>query len=63
MTFNRTCDGMNRRDMLRAGTLTLGGLTLAKYTRMAGGGWIVHEPNEQSSLNFQVVHPTWIRLT
>jgi hypothetical protein len=36
MTINRTCDGIKRRDMLRSGVLSLGGLTLANYTRLAG---------------------------
>jgi uncharacterized protein (DUF1501 family) len=38
MTINRTCDGIKRRDMLRAGVLSLGGLTLANYTRLANAG-------------------------
>ena len=27
MNMHRTCDGMKRRDMLKVGTLTVGGLT------------------------------------
>lgn len=38
MTIHRTCDGIRRRDMLRAGVLSLGGLTLANYTRLASAG-------------------------
>lgn len=38
MKFHRTCDGINRRDMLRAGTLTVGGLTMANYMQMAQAG-------------------------
>lgn len=38
MTLHRTCDGIQRRDMLRAGALTLGGLTLAQYSRLASAG-------------------------
>ena len=40
MTTHRTCDGMKRRDMLKAGTLSLGGLTLSSYLRMAQAGQI-----------------------
>ena len=40
MTTHRTCDGMKRRDMLKAGTLSLGGLTLSNYLRMAHAGQI-----------------------
>lgn len=35
MTINRTCDGLRRRDLLRAGALGVGGLTLGSYLRMA----------------------------
>ena len=38
MAIHRTCDGIKRRDMLKAGTLTVGGLTLANYMRMADAG-------------------------
>ena len=40
MTIHRTCDGMKRRDMLRAGVLSLGGLTLAQYSKLAAAGEI-----------------------
>jgi uncharacterized protein (DUF1501 family) len=40
MNTHRTCDGVKRRDMLKAGTLTLGGLTLSNYMRMAHAGQI-----------------------
>jgi len=40
MTTHQTCDGIRRRDMLRAGCLTLGGLTLAQYSRLASAGQI-----------------------
>jgi hypothetical protein len=36
--MHQTCDGMKRRDMLRAGALTVGGLTLSNYLRMAEAG-------------------------
>lgn len=38
MKTHRTCDGMKRRDMLKAGTLTVGGLTLGNYMRLANAG-------------------------
>ncbi len=38
MKIHQTCDGMKRRDMLRAGALTVGGLTLSNYMRMASAG-------------------------
>jgi hypothetical protein len=38
MNLHRTCDGMKRRDMLKAGALTVGGLTLANYMRLADAG-------------------------
>ena len=40
MKIHRTCDGMKRRDMLKAGTLSIGGLTLGNYMRMAHAGQI-----------------------
>ena len=38
MKLHRTCDGMKRRDMLKAGVLTAGGLTLSNYLQMAKAG-------------------------
>ncbi len=38
MKIHRTCDGIKRRDMLKAGTLTVGGFTLANYMKMAAAG-------------------------
>lgn len=38
MAMNRTCDGVRRRDFLRAGALGLPGLSLAGYLRMAAAG-------------------------
>jgi len=39
MTIHRTCDGMQRRDFLRAGAFgAFGGLTLSNYLRMAQAG-------------------------
>ncbi|QDT02459.1 hypothetical protein K227x_08360 [Rubripirellula lacrimiformis] len=40
MKFNRTCDGVSRRDMLRAGTLSIGGLSLSGYMKMAEAGQV-----------------------
>lgn len=38
MKFHRTCDGVKRRDMLKAGALTVGGLSLSSFNRMAAAG-------------------------
>ncbi len=38
MKIHQTCDGLKRRDMLKAGALTVGGLTLSGYTRLAAAG-------------------------
>ncbi len=38
MRIHQTCDGVKRRDMLKAGMLTAGGLTLSGYMRMAAAG-------------------------
>ncbi len=40
MRLHRTCDGLRRRDMLKAGALTVGGLTLDGYLRMAHAGQV-----------------------
>ncbi|TWU26326.1 hypothetical protein Pla52o_01790 [Novipirellula galeiformis] len=40
MEIHSTCDGMQRRDMLKAGVLSLGGFTLANYMRMASAGQV-----------------------
>ncbi|TWU00889.1 DUF1501 domain-containing protein [Stieleria varia] len=40
MKLHRTCDGVQRRDMLKAGALTVGGLTLAGYNQLAAAGQI-----------------------
>ena len=40
MKLHRTCDGMQRRDMLKAGVLSLGGLTLGNYMQMAHAGQV-----------------------
>lgn len=38
MQLNRTCDGVKRRDMLKIGSLSFGGLTLPNYLAMANNG-------------------------
>ena len=38
MATNRTCDGVRRRDFLRAGVLGGCGLSLAGYFRLAEAG-------------------------
>lgn len=40
MISHRTCDGLVRRDLLKAGVLGTGGLTLAGYLRLAEAGEI-----------------------
>ncbi|QEG42934.1 DUF1501 domain-containing protein [Roseimaritima ulvae] len=40
MTTHKTCDGVLRRDVLRAGALGAGGLTLGGYLRMAQAGQV-----------------------
>ncbi len=40
MTRHQTCDGILRRDCLKAGVLGAGGLTLSSYLRMANAGEI-----------------------
>ncbi len=38
MRFHKTCDGHSRRDMLKAGCLGLGGLTMSQYAKLAEAG-------------------------
>jgi len=38
MSFHKTCDGVARRDFLKAGSLGLAGLNLASFLRMSEGG-------------------------
>ena len=52
MNLHRTCDGMKRRDMLKAGVLTAGGLTLANYTRMAQAGQLLALDDYAASLGW-----------
>ncbi|MCH8046313.1 MAG: DUF1501 domain-containing protein, partial [Planctomycetes bacterium] len=38
MAIHKTCDGVKRRDFLKAGAIGATGLTLANFLRMAGAG-------------------------
>ncbi len=38
MAIHQTCDGMKRRDFLKAGALGIGGLTLSSYLQLAEAG-------------------------
>ncbi len=40
MKLHTTCDGVRRRDLLKAGCLGLGGLTLAQYNQLASAGQV-----------------------
>lgn len=40
MTQHRTCDGLRRRDLLKIGSLSVGGLTLAGYNQLAAAGQV-----------------------
>lgn len=40
MGTHRTCDGLQRRDMLRAGALGIGGLSLSNYLQLAEAGQV-----------------------
>lgn len=40
MAFNRTCDGVGRRDFLKAGVVGASGLTLASYSQMVSAGGV-----------------------
>ncbi len=40
MQLSKTCDGIKRRDLLKVGSLTVGGLTLPNYLQMAQAGQI-----------------------
>lgn len=40
MKLHQTCDGVRRRDMLKIGTLSIGGLTLAGYNKLHAAGQV-----------------------
>lgn len=40
MKLHKTCDGIRRRDLLKVGTLSVGGLTLAGYNQLAAAGQV-----------------------
>jgi hypothetical protein len=48
MSIHRNCDGMLRRDCLKAGVLGAGGLTLSSYFRMAHAGEIKNAKAERA---------------
>ena len=48
MSTNRTCDGIRRRDLLKAGTLSLGGLTLAQYGQLTNAGALENATAERA---------------
>ena len=40
MTTHKTCDGARRRDLLKIGALSIGGLTMAGYEKLAAAGQV-----------------------
>lgn len=50
MTIHRTCDGLRRRDVLRAGALGVGGLTLGGFLRAAGAGQVRKDAPAQAAI-------------
>lgn len=48
MTTHRNCDGMVRRDMLKAGVLGIGGLSLADYLRLEAAGDVTKPKAERA---------------
>ncbi|WP_164102376.1 DUF1501 domain-containing protein [Candidatus Laterigemmans baculatus] len=50
MTVNRTCDGLRRRDLLRAGALGVGGLSLSGYLRMADAAQVNQAAAAQAAI-------------
>ncbi len=48
MTQHRTCDGMLRRDCLRAGMLGVGGLTLSSFLRLSEAGEVTAGKAQQA---------------
>ncbi|MEO1524345.1 MAG: DUF1501 domain-containing protein [Planctomycetota bacterium] len=40
MTIHQTCDGARRRDLLKIGALSIGGLTMAGYEKLAAAGQV-----------------------
>lgn len=50
MANNRTCDGMVRRDVLRAGLLGIGGLTLVDHLRLDAAGAIAARPTAERAI-------------
>ncbi len=54
MTTHRTCDGLLRRDMLKAGVLGTSGLTLASYLRLASAGEI-RQPKADRAIFIELI--------
>lgn len=50
MPFNQTCDGVGRRDFLRAGAAGGAGLTLANYLQMADAGAVRDTATAKSAI-------------
>ena len=50
MAFFRTCDGIGRRDFLRAGAAGGAGLTLANYLQMASADQIHAKAKAKSAI-------------
>jgi hypothetical protein len=48
MTTHRYCDGLTRRDVLRAGALGIGGLSLGSYLRLAHAGAVKAAPAQSA---------------
>lgn len=50
MAYFRTCDGMGRRDFLRAGSVAGAGLTLASYLQLSQAGMVRRNATAQSAI-------------
>jgi Protein of unknown function (DUF1501) len=50
MAFFKTCDGMGRRDFLRAGAVAGAGLTMSSYLQMSHAGKIRNNATAQSAI-------------
>ena len=63
MILHKTCDGARRRDLLKVGALSIGGLTLAGYERLAAAGQVAPGTSRDGLFlsNCPADHPTWTR--
>ena len=50
MAVHRTCDGMKRRDFLKAGALGMGGLSLANYLQLAHAGKVATDAPAKAAI-------------